>query len=330
MQYLKSDPDDCHTADSLRFLLTAMNALKKKNPLTESFLVQLDVDLEALGLRIPKLKSAFPRSTDSVGLCLRSPSPDERLMHATEQPTPGLSIPPMHHGMGPDGTPNSSNCPRTGVEAVFEDQGCNYMAYEKGNPITAPDLVEPERRNQNNDASHANPFGAQQWYSGERQMASGEQIGGADNGANGVVVPPMMYTRYVEARGSDANDMSASSNPDGQSNRPTPKSSSNASDQRRGAAGGASFNASPIGSHQNLGIQETDMDTSRTSFFPDHGFGTNIDPNRTFAIPDTPNNDFNIPNGWEPGQAGMTPRTAEALIQGLAMDGLEMNWDAGT
>lgn len=66
VQYLKSRPDDCQTVDSLRFLLVAMNALKKKNPLTESFLVQLDVDLEALGLRIPKLKAAFPRSTDSV------------------------------------------------------------------------------------------------------------------------------------------------------------------------------------------------------------------------------------------------------------------------
>lgn len=66
VQYLKSRPDDSQTADSLRFLLSAMNALKRKNPLTESFLVQLDVDLEALGMRIPKLKTAFPRSGDSV------------------------------------------------------------------------------------------------------------------------------------------------------------------------------------------------------------------------------------------------------------------------
>lgn len=75
VQYLKSRPDDCQTADSLRFLLVAMNALKKKNPLTESFLVQLDVDLEALGLRIPKLKAAFPRSTDSVSLICHSSTP---------------------------------------------------------------------------------------------------------------------------------------------------------------------------------------------------------------------------------------------------------------
>lgn len=43
-----------------------MNALKRRNPLTESFIVQLDVDLEALALRIPKLKAIFQRRSDSV------------------------------------------------------------------------------------------------------------------------------------------------------------------------------------------------------------------------------------------------------------------------
>ena len=69
VQYLKSRPEDSQTADSLRFLLSAMNALKRRNPLTESFLVQLDVDLEALATRIPALAAAFPRSADSVSGC---------------------------------------------------------------------------------------------------------------------------------------------------------------------------------------------------------------------------------------------------------------------
>lgn len=56
MQYLKSRPEDEQTADSLRFLLTAMNALKARNPLTESFLVQLDVDLISLRMRNSKFK----------------------------------------------------------------------------------------------------------------------------------------------------------------------------------------------------------------------------------------------------------------------------------
>lgn len=66
VQYLKSRPEDSQVADSLRFLVSAMNALKRRNPLTESFLVQLDVDFEALAVRIPQLRSAFPRSGDSV------------------------------------------------------------------------------------------------------------------------------------------------------------------------------------------------------------------------------------------------------------------------
>jgi hypothetical protein len=66
VQYLKSRPNDSQTGDSLRFLLSAMNALKRKNPLTESFLVQLDVDLEGLGMRNPKYKSVFAYSEDNV------------------------------------------------------------------------------------------------------------------------------------------------------------------------------------------------------------------------------------------------------------------------
>lgn len=34
-----------------------MSTMKQRNPLTESFLVQLDVDLESLGVRDPKFKS---------------------------------------------------------------------------------------------------------------------------------------------------------------------------------------------------------------------------------------------------------------------------------
>ncbi|KAI1349588.1 fungal-specific transcription factor domain-containing protein [Xylaria sp. FL0043] len=315
VQYLKSRPDDCQTADSLRFLLAAMNALKKKNPLTESFLVQLDVDLEALGLRIPKLKAAFPRSTDS--------------------PTPGANAP--NYRVRTDG--NADNAPRSGM--VFEESGCNFMTYDKPDTMDTSELTETEQQSQGNEASHSDPFSTQQWYSGKQQMPSRDRVSGPDNGANGIVIPPMIYTPYGENQGSDANDMSVSSNQDGQSNRPTPNSSSNASEQRRSVAStgpmtttsGTSFHTSPIGSQQNLGAQGTEMGTSRTPFFPDHGFvGTGMTPGRTFAMPDTPSNDFGMSNSWDPGQAGMTPRTAEAIMQGLnmPMDGLELNWDAET
>jgi hypothetical protein len=53
VQYLKSRREDTAVKSSLHFLLAAMQVLKAKNPLTESFLVQLDVDLEGSGLDIP-------------------------------------------------------------------------------------------------------------------------------------------------------------------------------------------------------------------------------------------------------------------------------------
>lgn len=49
VQYLKSRPGDEQVRNSLQFLLTTMGVMKKKNPLTESFLVQLDVDLSSAG-----------------------------------------------------------------------------------------------------------------------------------------------------------------------------------------------------------------------------------------------------------------------------------------
>ncbi|KAK6356418.1 hypothetical protein TWF718_000778 [Orbilia javanica] len=45
VQYLKSNPNDENIRSSLDFLISAMGHLKKLNPLTESFLVQLDVDM---------------------------------------------------------------------------------------------------------------------------------------------------------------------------------------------------------------------------------------------------------------------------------------------
>ncbi|TLD34526.1 hypothetical protein E2P81_ATG04691 [Venturia nashicola] len=52
VQYLKFRPKDEQMISSLQFLLAAMHALKRKNPLTESFLVQLDVDLEGMGMDV--------------------------------------------------------------------------------------------------------------------------------------------------------------------------------------------------------------------------------------------------------------------------------------
>ena len=50
VQYLKKMPDDHEVRQSLEFLLAAMRAIQRKNPLSESFLVQLNMDIEGSGL----------------------------------------------------------------------------------------------------------------------------------------------------------------------------------------------------------------------------------------------------------------------------------------
>jgi hypothetical protein len=62
VQYLKFRPKDQQMTSSLNFLLDAMHALKRKNPLTESFLVQLDVDLEGAGIDVSQRQSTYSKS----------------------------------------------------------------------------------------------------------------------------------------------------------------------------------------------------------------------------------------------------------------------------
>ena len=52
VQYIKKNPQDSQPRTALQFLLTAMEAMKLKNPLTESFLVQLHLDIKGNGLDI--------------------------------------------------------------------------------------------------------------------------------------------------------------------------------------------------------------------------------------------------------------------------------------
>ncbi|OJD38624.1 c6 transcription factor [Diplodia corticola] len=53
VQYLKNRPGDGQMNNHLQFLLQAMQALKKRNQLTESFLAQLDLDLVGSGIVAP-------------------------------------------------------------------------------------------------------------------------------------------------------------------------------------------------------------------------------------------------------------------------------------
>ena len=80
VQFLKSRPGNGQAEASLQFLLSAMTALKRKNPLTESFLVQLDVDLEGLGFRNPKHRREPGTFHDKLVVCQLPPCADRNLL----------------------------------------------------------------------------------------------------------------------------------------------------------------------------------------------------------------------------------------------------------
>lgn len=94
VQYLKTRPKDQQMNSSLQFLLQAMQALRRRNPLTESFLVQLDLDLDSAGIAgVQHLKpysppnhatcTSIPTNTDAVGC---SPIYEIRETHSDKAP----------------------------------------------------------------------------------------------------------------------------------------------------------------------------------------------------------------------------------------------------
>lgn len=88
VQYLKSRPKDTQVRSSLQFLLQAMQAIKRRNPLTESFLVQLDVDLESAGIDDAS-SLRVQLQGDPQGMPTRSEGCPMEHMHLEHPPTYG-------------------------------------------------------------------------------------------------------------------------------------------------------------------------------------------------------------------------------------------------
>ncbi|KLJ08228.1 hypothetical protein EMPG_16350 [Blastomyces silverae] len=105
LQYLMCRPDDGSVHSSLQFLLAAMNVLKHKNPLTESFLMQLDADLEGTGLG-----SKMDTSKSSFGLRYGQNS-----SHTNDYCTSLKSFFHENAPHPPDGLPGSSSYEQTTV-----------------------------------------------------------------------------------------------------------------------------------------------------------------------------------------------------------------------
>ncbi|KAM0723098.1 hypothetical protein Q7P37_001298 [Cladosporium fusiforme] len=120
VQYLKSRPKDNQIRTSLQFLLSAMHAIKRKNPLTESFLVQLDVDLEGAGLEDTRaLRQQMPKQSTTAN---RSPGcPSGHLGMSEVNATP--QRPPAYgdQGLAVYNQPDSQNVPSIPVHSGISD-----------------------------------------------------------------------------------------------------------------------------------------------------------------------------------------------------------------
>lgn len=120
VQYLKSRPKDNQIRTSLQFLLSAMHALKRKNPLTESFLVQLDVDLEGAGLEDTRaLRSQMKQSTTAN----RSPACPSTHLGMSEINSTHQRRPPAYgdQGLAVYNQPDAQNVPSIPVMSGTSD-----------------------------------------------------------------------------------------------------------------------------------------------------------------------------------------------------------------
>lgn len=218
------------------------------------------------------------------------------------------------------------------------------VAGDDANPVTAPDIIEPEQNGQTAETSTSTGFGAQAWLATDPQLTSHDGTSGQSLPIQNTVLTPNSgpMPGFVQSEsGGENTDLS----PDGvQSNRPTPNSSS-ASEQRQGmasgagtaglnASGGNSYDASPVTANQNLSGQNG---VEGNNFFdPSFGIsGAGMTPGGRFSIPPTPANDFTVPTGWADlsGQTGMTP-VAEGVLRSLMnmgpMDAMDLSsWESG-
>lgn len=328
IQYLKSSPDNSAVIDSLRFLLSAMNALKKRNPLTESFLVQLDVDLEVLGSRVPKLKNTFPCSTDKP-------------------------IPPNIAGdlrpANSEGTPSSGR--RNGSAGHLAGKNeCHFLKRvdDDGCAVNAPDLGDsnpsPGTMSQTSSSAGA---ASRPWESGQQPVKSSttslptrhSNNCGARSYSTSMESLPVRQGYLIGAHSPNA--MSGTSGEQGR----TPGSSSasdvrqniNAQDQASGQT--SAFGRSP----QLQTTNDVEAAAAASAFFdmqtPQFGMGPDMGTGLTprFNIEDpSSGNEFAVPVSWGDLGAGtgMTPvanETLRNLMSMGSMDGIDMGaWETNT
>lgn len=316
VQYLKSRPEDSQTGDSLRFLLTAMNAMKSKNPLTESFLVQLDVDLESLGLRVPKFKALAKDLSLNANLT-----------------SAGNYAQSTGFTRNADGT-TTNQCAAI-LKMVDDDE------LPSNEPPIDPALTDMSHggdRNSSLDTRSNQDFESMPWLSNESNIPLRSLSNVHPVAMQGLLSPQGSNSPFElpNTRGygrSEAGTVEMDLSDQSHSDRPTPNSSTSSdvrsNNHHSGQAGGSSFETSPASSHQNDNRATSFF--NHTSDFSNAVGGTGLTPNSSsaFTLPPTPGrgNEFTVPNGWELSNQGLTPIGEGVLRELMGMGPMDMGWD---
>lgn len=195
VQYLKSKKHDMTVRASLTFILSAMVALRAKNPLTESFLVQLDVDLEGSGLNIPSPLGANRYVNRPAGECPANTDAVKCSPLIELRETQSLG----HQGRGLNSTGSDQIDP---TDIDFSNVGSSFMTHYKMQRMPAQRVQSvssdsPHRWTDlhRNTTSHQSPSGDGQSngsHSNQPTPTSSNQ-----NSSNTSHSPPMDYSDNI-------------------------------------------------------------------------------------------------------------------------------------
>lgn len=226
-----------------------------------------------------------------------------------------------------------------------------------GDPVSGPSIVDTDPSRPSNQANPSSMSGTNSRWSNTGPVGYLERL----RSGNG----PTFGSGMLRSFGNEASsgDMSASPDAGLGSDRPTPNSSTSASDRHNGSSNGFtansnrsgrnSFEASPAsstninnnGNNNSRPTQDQLQSGNIDAFFqnlPGSDFATGLTPNQQFTMPDTPGKtpgggaagsntgDFN----WEQftsGTTGMTPVSEGVLrtmLQMGPMETMDMGWDA--
>lgn len=337
-----------------------MGALKKRNPLTESFLVQLDVDLEALGTRIPKLRAAFPRNAETHYVSHPGELVHVRMLNGTSLQKPSF-MPAQPEG-GQSGH---------GIVPSTTQDCCNFMAEDQNS----------SSNNNNNNGGNKTPSKSPEIIEIDPTLTSAPQqpipsfstLNGRWPSESSLTILERMRQQGSNSRffGSslmqdllNPDDVSLSPDTGHSSDRPTPNSTASASDRQQGGSSGnlttgpssssrsgpTSFETSPASTSaraQNHSQQQQQEQSNAARAV--QAMFADFQSAGPFAVPETPK-DATVEGGgvaggtsngdefsWEsfaaggtgmtPGMTPMSEGVLRTMLQLGPMETMDLGWD---